>query len=156
MSDRRQLAKRFAHEIVDAHPENYKPGMVCVVIVNEVEAAEGALEIDASTECAASKLVPPPSDADLAWIAANDWAEVIVQTSAFRHVWHSAQCIGWTMTSHGRAWCGACGWGLSARLQDVGGIGSACFAYAAIARIGEALERARIELVQALFEAVLP
>lgn len=105
-------------------------------------------------------LVPPPSDADLAWIAAHDWAEVLVQTSAFRHVWQSPHCIGWTMASHGRAWCGACGWGLSARMHDVGGLGSASFAYAAIARIGETLERAarqlELEFMQALLHAVLP
>lgn len=85
----------------------------------------------------------------------DDWAEVIVQTSAFRHVVASPACIGYTMASSGRAWCGCCSWGLSGRLRDVGTLGSASFALAAIARVGEVLELARLAVVQALVEAVL-
>ena len=86
----------------------------------------------------------------------DDWAELLVHGAAFQHLGASPMCLGYTMTSSGRAWCGACGWGMSARLHDVGGSGSALFALAAIARFGEALALAFGELVQALFEAVLP
>jgi hypothetical protein len=97
------------------------------------------------------------------------WADALVIEAAFRHSWlsvahaalgscfpHVRSCIGYTMASGGRAWCGACGWGMSARLADVGGVGSARFALAAIARVGQAIALARDELVQVLFEAVLP
>jgi hypothetical protein len=44
---------------------------------------------------------------------------------------------------------------MSARLADVGTTGSVRFAQAAIARVGQAIELAVGEVVQALFEAVL-
>jgi hypothetical protein len=45
---------------------------------------------------------------------------------------------------------------MSARIAHVGTPGSARFAQAAIARVGQAIALAIGEVVQALFEAVLP
>jgi hypothetical protein len=45
---------------------------------------------------------------------------------------------------------------MSARLGDVGTPGSARFSQAAVARVGQAIALAVDEVVQALFEAVLP
>lgn len=92
-------------------------------------------------------LEPPP----------DDWAEHLVQTSAFRHVRASPPCCGSTITFGGRASCGNCGWAMYARLgAEYSGPARGRFAYAAIARFGEALELARSVVVQALFAAVLP
>lgn len=86
----------------------------------------------------------------------NDWAEGLVQTAAFVHVRASSfRCLGYTTWSSGRAGCGRCGWGVSARMGDVGTLGSARFSQAAIARVGQAIALAVGEVVQALFEAVL-
>jgi hypothetical protein len=85
-----------------------------------------------------------------------DWAEVLVQAAAFAHVRVSLSCRGYTSWSSGRAGCGCCGWGMSARMADVGTRGSARYAQAAIARVGQAISLAIGEVVQALFEAVLP
>jgi hypothetical protein len=85
----------------------------------------------------------------------DDWAEVLVQAAAFAHVRASPSCRGYTTWSSGRAGCGYCGWGMSARLGDVGTTGSARFAQAAIARVGQAIALAVSEVVQARFEAVL-
>ena len=86
----------------------------------------------------------------------DDWAEVLVQAAAFAHVRGSPRCRGYTTWSSGRAGCGSCGWGMSARIAEVGTTGSARFGQAAIARVGQAIALAVDELVQALFEAVLP
>jgi hypothetical protein len=98
--------------------------------------------------------------APISWAPAadpcDDWAEVLVQTAAFRHVRVSPGCRGFTTLSSGRAGCYCCGWGMSARLADVGTADSARFAQAAIARVGQAVALAFGEVVQALFEAVLP
>jgi hypothetical protein len=80
----------------------------------------------------------------------DDWAEVLVQAAAFAHVRVSPT---W---SSGRAGCGCCGWGMSARIADVGTPGNARFAQAAIARVGQAIALAVGDVAQALFEAVLP
>jgi hypothetical protein len=45
---------------------------------------------------------------------------------------------------------------MSARLGDVGTPGSARFAQAALARVGQSIALAVGEIAQALFEAVLP
>jgi hypothetical protein len=45
---------------------------------------------------------------------------------------------------------------MSARLGDVGTAGSARFTQAAVARVGQVIVLAVGEVVQALFEAVLP
>ena len=86
----------------------------------------------------------------------DDWAEVLVQFAAFAHVRASPVCRGYTTWSSGRAGCGGCGWGMSARMADVGTAGSARFAQAAIARVGQTIALAVGDIVQALFEAVLP
>jgi hypothetical protein len=85
----------------------------------------------------------------------DDWAELLVQLAAFAYIRVSPDCRGYTMWSSGRAGCGYCGWGMSARMADVGERGSARFAQAAIARVGQAIALAVGEVVQALFEAVL-
>jgi hypothetical protein len=51
-------------------------------------------------------------------------------------------------------WC--CGWGIASRPPAVGTHGSARFALAAIARVGQAIALTGDEVTQALFEAVLP
>jgi hypothetical protein len=56
----------------------------------------------------------------------------------------------------GRESCVRCGWGMSAQIADVGTAGSARFAQAAIARVGQSIALAVSEVGQALFEAVLP
>jgi hypothetical protein len=86
----------------------------------------------------------------------HDCAELLVQTAAFAHVRVSPGCRGYTTWSSGRAGCGRCSWGMSARMADIGTPGSARFAQAAIARVGQAVALAAGEVVQALFEAVLP
>jgi hypothetical protein len=86
----------------------------------------------------------------------DDWAELLVQLAAFAHVRGSPNCRGFTMWISGRTTCGRCGWGLSARMADVGTTGSARFALAALARVGQAIALAVDEVVQALFEAVVP
>jgi hypothetical protein len=86
----------------------------------------------------------------------DDWAELLVQFAAFAHVRVSPDCRGYTHWSSGGAGCGCCGWGMSARMRDVGTTGSARFSQAAVARVGQAVALAVDELVQALFEAVLP
>jgi hypothetical protein len=97
----------------------------------------------------------PPAEASQPGLC-DDWAEVLVQAAAFAHVRGSPGCLGYTTWSSGRAGCASCGWGMSARLRDVGTPGSARFAQAAIARVGQAIALAFGEVVQALFEAVLP
>ncbi|HEX8106624.1 MAG TPA: hypothetical protein VF516_02800 [Kofleriaceae bacterium] len=83
--------------------------------------------------------------------------EVLVQAAAFAHIQASPGCRGYTTWSSGRAGCGCCGWGMSARMGDVGTPSSARFAEAAIARIGRAVWLGFLGVVvQALFEAVLP
>jgi hypothetical protein len=86
----------------------------------------------------------------------DDWAELLVQLAAFAHVRTSPGCRGYTTWSSGRACCGCCGWGMSARMHDVGTPGSAWFSQAALARVGQAIALAVGEVIQALFEAVLP
>ena len=81
---------------------------------------------------------------------------VLVQTAAFAHIRVSPGCRGYTTLSSGRAGCGCCGWGMSARMGDAGTTGSARFSQAALARVGQAIALAVAELVHALFEAVLP
>ena len=85
-------------------------------------------------------------------------AEVLVQAAAFAHIRVSPSCRGYTIWSAGRAICGRgrCGWSMSARMDDVGSFGSARFMQAALARVGQAIALAFGEVVQALFEAVLP
>lgn len=99
--------------------------------------------------------LPWPSDEGEAG-PAGDWAEALLQAAGFAHVAASPGCRGYTMASSGRAWCGCCGWGMSARMHDAGGVGSALFALAAIARVGQSVARAIGEVVQTMFEAVLP
>ncbi len=65
-------------------------------------------------------------------------------------------CRGYTTWISGRAGCGGCGWGMSARVADVGTPGSARFAQAALSRVGQSIALAVGEVAQALFEAVLP
>lgn len=96
----------------------------------------GMLQARATRPVAASEHV---STADL--FPCNDWAEAVVLDAAFIHAVTEA-CRGWTMASSGRARCGACGWHLSARMGDVGTAGSARFAFAALARVGSAVELA--------------
>jgi hypothetical protein len=98
----------------------------------------------------------PPAEVDDIVQLCDDWAEVLVQAAAFAHVRVSPGCRGYTTWSSGRAACGRCGWGMSARTADVGTPGSARFTQAAIARVGQAIALAVDELLQALFEAVLP
>jgi hypothetical protein len=98
----------------------------------------------------------PPAEVDDTVPPCDDWAEVLVQAAAFAHVRGSPGCRGYTTWSSGRAGCCCCGWGMSARMGDVGTISSARFAQAAIARVGQAIALAVGEVVQALFEAVLP
>jgi hypothetical protein len=86
----------------------------------------------------------------------HDWAELLVQLAAFAHVRVSPDCRGYTHWSSGGAGCGWCRWGMSARMGDAGTPGSARFAQAALARVGQAIALAFGEVVQALFEAVLP
>lgn len=84
----------------------------------------------------------------------DDWAEALVQEAAVRHM--QAGHVGYTMQSSGAAWCGRCGWRLSARPQDVGTMGGALFAYAALGRVGEVVALAIGTVAQAVAEAVLP
>ena len=99
----------------------------------------------------------PPAEVDHAAQPCDDWAEVLVQSAAFVHVRTSSfRCLGYTTWSSGRARCGRCGWVMSARMADVGTTGSARFSQAALARVGQAIALAVDEVVQALFEAVLP
>ena len=85
-----------------------------------------------------------------------DWADVLVQAAAFAHIRVSPSCRGFTTLSSGRVGCYCCGWGMSARIAEVGTPGSARFTQAAIARVGQAIALAVGEVAQALFEAVLP
>lgn len=66
----------------------------------------------------------------------DDWAEALVQTSAWLHVDLSPDCTGWTMASSGRAVCGLCEWQCSARMTDAGEVRSARFVLFALAAIG--------------------
>jgi site-specific DNA recombinase len=75
----------------------------------------------------------------------DDWAEVLVQAAAFAHVRGSPGCRGYTTWSSGRAGCGRCSWGMSARMDEAGAPGSARFAQAA-------LGRAKVEGYAALFD----
>jgi len=87
----------------------------------------------------------------------DDWPQILVQAAALVHVRASSfMCLGYTTWSSGRARCGRCGWSMSARMGDVGTFGSARFAHAAIARVGQAIALAVGVVAQALFEAVLP
>jgi hypothetical protein len=86
----------------------------------------------------------------------DDWAEVLVQAAAFAHIRVSPSCRGFTTLSSGRVGCYCCGWGMSARTADVGTPGSTLFSQAAISRVGQAVALAVGEVVQTLFEAVLP
>jgi hypothetical protein len=98
----------------------------------------------------------PWSPAETSPEPCDDWVEVLVQAAAFAHIRVSPGCRGYTTWSSGRAGCGCCGWGMSARTSDAGTAGSARFAQAALARVGQAIALAVGEVVQALFEAVLP
>ncbi len=84
----------------------------------------------------------------------DEWAKGLVHTAAFRHVAIEPACTGYTLASSGRTTCGLCGWQLSARLADVGGLGSARFAFAALAQVGETVELVIGAVVTALFAAV--
>ena len=86
----------------------------------------------------------------------DDWAETLVQAAAFAHIPASPSCRGYTTWSSGRARCGRCNWTMSARMDDAGTFMSARFSQAALARVGQAIALAIDEVVQALFEAVLP
>jgi hypothetical protein len=97
-----------------------------------------------------------PAEVDDPTQPCDDWAEVLVQAAAFAHVQVSPGCRGYTTWSSGRGGCGSCGWGMSVRMGDVGTLGSARFAQAAIARVGQSIALAVGQVVQALFEAVLP
>jgi hypothetical protein len=118
---------------------------------DQVAAFAGALEAVARRPIRAGQLVAA-SDVYLR----DDWAELLVQLAAFGHIRISPGCRGYTTWSSGRAGCGWCHWGMSARMGDAGTAGSARFAQAAIARVGHAVALAVGEVVQALFEAVLP
>jgi len=98
----------------------------------------------------------PWSTAEASPEPCDSWAEILVQVTAFAHVRASPACRGFTTYSSGRAGCCCCRWGMSARLQDVGAPGSALFAQAAIARVGQSIALAVGEVARALFEAVLP
>lgn len=98
----------------------------------------------------------PPAEVDDALGPCDDWAEILMHAAALVHVRASSfRCLGYTTLSSGRARCGRCGWGMSARIADVGTLGSARFAQAALARVGQTIALAVGEVVQALFEAVL-
>lgn len=79
-----------------------------------------------------------------------------MQAAAFAHVRASPGCRGYTHWSSGVAGCGWCRWGMSARVADISTPAIARFSQAAIARVGQANALAVGEVVQALFEAVLP
>jgi hypothetical protein len=81
--------------------------------------------------------------------------KAVAQAAAFAHVRLSPGCRGYTTWNSARVGCGRCGWGMSARIADASTPGSARFAQAAIARVGQAVSLAVGEVVQALFEAVL-
>jgi hypothetical protein len=98
----------------------------------------------------------PPAEVDDIVPFCDGWAEVLVQVAAFAHVRVSPGCRGFTAWSSGRTGCGHCGWGMSARMADVGTVSSARFTQAAIARVGQAIVLAVGDVAQALFEAVLP
>jgi hypothetical protein len=99
----------------------------------------------------------PPAEVDHAAQPCDDWAEALLYAAALVHVRASSfRCIGYTTLSSGRARCGSCSWTMSARMGDAGTFMSARFALAALARVGQAIALAADELVQALFEAVLP
>ncbi len=66
----------------------------------------------------------------------DDWAGTILLTESFAHIGTSPACLGYAMTSDGLAWCGLCGWRMSARLRDAEGLPRARFAMAALARVG--------------------
>jgi hypothetical protein len=69
----------------------------------------------------------------------DDWAFDLVVAASFRHAMANVECVGFTITSAGRAVCGNCGWAVSGRLDDAGEERSARFALCALARIGEAV-----------------
>jgi hypothetical protein len=74
---------------------------------------------------------------ELVQVAGNDqWASELVQTSAWMHLDRSPICLGYVMSSSGRAFCGRCQWQLSARLEDLGELRSARFAMFVLAWIG--------------------
>lgn len=66
----------------------------------------------------------------------NEWARELVQTSAWMHLDASPVCLGYVMTTNGRAFCGRCTWALSGRLEDAGEQRSARFALFVLAWIG--------------------
>jgi hypothetical protein len=72
-----------------------------------------------------------------------DWAFDIVVAAAWRHQMGARECVGWTMTSAGRAWCGKCGWQLSGRMEDAGQARSGAFALCALGRVGQAFQFAQ-------------
>lgn len=104
------------------------------------------------------------ADADLAsWDSAeldpsarDDWAKGLVQSAAFLHVAAEPGCTGYTLASSGRVSCGLCGWRMSGCAADSGTVESARFVYAALGRVGAAVELAVGAVVTELFEAVLP
>jgi hypothetical protein len=73
---------------------------------------------------------------------ADDWADRLVEATAFRHIARSPECRGYTIVSSGRSLCGNCEWQLSGRMSDAGELRSARFALAALATIGLAVEAA--------------
>jgi hypothetical protein len=97
-----------------------------------------------------------PAEVDDPAQPCDDWAEVLLQAAAFAHVRLSPSCRGYTTWSSGRVGCYCCRWNMSARLVDAGTTGNARFAQAAIARVGQAIALAVGEVVQEVFEAVLP
>jgi hypothetical protein len=68
--------------------------------------------------------------------AGDQWAEDLVQTSAWMHLDGSPLCLGYVMASSGRAFCGRCQWQLSGRLDDLGSLRSGRFAMFVLAWIG--------------------
>ena len=98
---------------------------------------------------------PEPWDsAELDQDARDDWAKGLVQSAAFLHVAAEPRCTGYTLASSGRASCGLCGWRMSGWAADSGTVDSARFVYAALARVGAAVELAIGAVVTELFRAL--
>jgi len=123
-----RLVEQLAAELTPARIEAF------AAAVDGVAAQAGPL-------VAALDTIPPRGGDRGPTGSGDDWPGTILLTESFAHIGTSPGCLGYTMTSDGLAWCGACGWRMSARLRDAGELASARFAMAALARIGEAIAR---------------
>lgn len=77
---------------------------------------------------------------------ADGWAQALLERLAFAHI-AAGRCIGYTIESHGRVSCGACGWRVAAR-PDETPAARARFGMLVLAAIGEHFTPALLEVIR--------